>query len=117
MVARDSRTSLPNVAIPTLTIPERGEEKEFIQHQLWKLFGKEGTEQLYLEDVKHCMGKVAAFSARRAREKAIEECLAEVPAHTKEQMKEINEGNNDFNRGFYTAFQDIHAYILRLKTK
>ena len=48
---------------------EKDEEKEFIQHQIWKLFGKEGTEQLYLEDVKHCMGKVAAFSTKRAREK------------------------------------------------
>lgn len=111
--------------MPTPTIPERDEELEkFIDHTIDCTSFDVDTSAArcgvwgYSNNVvAEMLSKVADFSARRAREKAIEECLAEVPTHTKEQMKEINDGNDDFKRGFYTAFQDIHAYILRLKTK
>lgn len=59
---------------------------------------------------KVAMRKVDAFSTRRAREKAIEECLAEVP-------EQKDKGDDEFATGYYQAFNDIHAYIARLKTK
>jgi hypothetical protein len=85
------------------TIPERDEELEkFIDTMV-------EAQKMDLVD-RAALQCVAAFSARRAREKAIEECLAEVP-------EQKDKGDDEFATGYYKAFNDIHAYIASLKTK
>jgi hypothetical protein len=66
--------------------------------------------------------KVAAFAAKRAREKAIEECIAQVPKESEYSMgqykwKASRGGDEEnFAYGYFKAYEDIHGFIEKLKS-
>lgn len=63
-----------------------------------------------LEKTTEAFNALLYRARQEARIEAIEECLAEAP-------EQKDKGDDEFATGYYKAFNDIHTYIARLKTK